>query len=525
VTLTSPPPARGLSRFAIAYLLLAPLYVAPLVATRFLPALDLPHHLALADAIAKAGPDSPYARLYAVDLAALPFAAHFALLVLLSTVMPLGAAAKVLVGAQVLALPLAGARLLAVRGRSPIPALLTFPIGYGMHVHYGLLAFVVALPVLVWTLAEAAHEAEWTHRPHRQALVLAAALLALFFAHLEAYLVGAVTAVLVVALHPGPSWRRALGLAAALPSLAALSVYGARTLAGGPSLAGSLAEATLAELRGEGLLGTVVLRTRALPVHLLRGFRDGQDVAASAVFFAAVVTLSLAARRIRDDGRGADRPRWAADAALVLAALAAYYLLPHHVHPYAHSVYPRFAVLVAIVALLAVPARLAFAGAAVLRGLTAALALATACYAGVLWREYRAFGREMSDFERVLQQVEPGHFAGGLVFDAESRVMRVEAILSGVPAYYVTERRAATSATYLHYCGEPHLPCRPAHPEAPPALPHFTQPEALDPQRALEVVDLFFVRGGPSAEEIFGAESARVRLIASSGRWRALQRR
>jgi hypothetical protein len=525
VTAASLARAGGMSRFAAGYLVLAPLYLAPLAATRFLPALDLPQHLALADAVAKAGPDSPYARLYDVGLALRPFTLHFALLALLAKVMPLGAAAKVLVGAQVLGLPLACARLLAARGRSTIPALLAFPLGYGMHVHYGLLAFVLALPALVWTLAEAADEHAWTRAPRRQTLVLGAGLLVLFFSHLEAYLVGLVTAIGVVALHPGPGRRRLLGLAAALPSLAALALYGASALAGGPPLADAFAGATVAELRAEGLFGRVALRTRALPVHLLRGFRDRLDVAAAGVFFAAVAVLTIAGRRLAAGGRDEDRPRPWAEAALWLAAAGAYYVLPHHVHPYAHSVYPRFAVLLAAVALLAVPVGLVSARAAVLDALAVVLTLAAASYAGVLWHEYRSFARETRDLVLVLQDTSPGHFAGGLVFDAESRVMRVDAILSGFPAYYVTERPGPRSATYLHYCGEPHLPCRAATSGDPPALPHFTEPGAMDPRRALDTIDLFLVRGGPAAEVIFGAESGRVRLVARGGDWRAFQRR
>ncbi len=525
MTVTGRPRVRGISRFAIAYLLLAPLYVAPLVATRFLPAFDLPHHVALADALAKAGPGSPYARLYVIDLALAPFDTHFALLVLLSKAMSLRVAAKVLVGMQVLLLPLACARLLAARRRSTVPALLTFPLGFGMPVHYGLLAFVVALPILVWALAEAADERAWIDRPCRQAVVLGAALLALFFAHLEAYLIGVVTAIVAVALHSGAAPRRALGLGAALPSLGALFVYGLHERATGPSLAGAFAEAAMAQMRAEGVLGRLVLRTGALPIHLLRGFNDGLDVVASCVFFAAVPVLCVMAGRVRDGGDADDRPRAAAGIALALAALAAYYLLPHHVHPHAHSIYPRFAVLVAVIALLAIPARLTLARSAILNGLTTALAFITACYAGILWYEYRQFGRELTDFEEVLRDVPPGHSAAGLVFDASSRVMNVEGIVSGFPAYYVTERPAATSATWLYYCGQPHLPCRLRDPDAPPALPHFMQPEALDPGRALTAVDLFLVRDGPAADEIFGAQSDRVRLIARHGRWRAFRRR
>jgi hypothetical protein len=211
-------------------------------------------------------------------------------------------------------------------------------------------------------------------------------------------------------------------------------------------------------------------------------------------------------------------------ACLGLVSLGAYLLLPHHVPPHGHSIYPRFALVLAVTALLAIPTRLTRARPRVLDLLAAALVLAGVLQARVLHREYAAFGRELADFETLLQAIPPGHAAGGLVYDPESRVLNVDGILSGVPAYYVTERPGPATSTYLYYCQQPHLPCRLREPGAPPALPHFTRPEAFDAQRALRDVDLVLVRGGPAAEVIFGSESPRVRLAAQAGSWRAFVR-
>ena len=521
---------RSAARFAIAYGVLAPLYLAPLFATRFLPALDLPHHLAIADALAKAAsPDSPYAKLYLVHLRPAPFDAHFVALVALSSWMSLSTAAKLLVGLQVLALPLACARLLAASGRSAVPALLAFPLGYAMPVHYGLLAFVLAVPVLVWVLAEAADERAWTHRPWRQAAILAAVLLLLFFIHLEAYALGLVAAVLAVATHRLPRARRALGLVAAVPSLAVFLLYVMPpTRDGAPpsaSVAHAFLAATLQELREEGLLGRLASRARGLPVHLLRGFTDGADVRASYAFFAIVLGIALSAWRMRVADGPRDRPRFGAAACLGLAALGAYFLLPHHVDPHAHSIYPRFALVLAVTALLAIPARLSRAHPRALDLVAALLVFAAVLHAGILRREYAAFGRELADFETLIEALPPGHASGGLVFDPDSRVMNVVGILWGVPAYYATERRAPRTSTYLYSCQQPHLPCRLRDPDTPPVLPHFTRPETFDARRALEDVDLLLVRGGPAAGTIFGAETARVRLAAEAGTWRAFVRR
>lgn len=517
---------RGGARFAAGYLVLAPLYLAPLFATRFLPALDLPHHLALADALSKAGSEaSPYARLYRIDFRLAPFDGHFALLVALGSLMPLGTAAKVLVGLQVLALPLACARLLAAGGRSTVPALLAFPLGYAMPVHYGLIAFVLAVPLLIGVFAAAADEDAWRRSPRGQTAILAAALLALFFFHLEAWAVGAVAAVAAVATHRLRLRARALGLAAALPSLGALLLYAARTSpdVGRVPLLRALLEANAHELGGEGWLGRLAGRARGFPVHLLRGFTDGADVSASYVFLAMVAGMALVAWRV-PRANGGHRPRLGGTVCVALAALGAYFVLPHHADPHAHSIYPRFAVVLAAVTLLAVPARLGRARPRTLDLVAAVCAAASALYAGVLWREYAAFGRELADFETVIDTLPAGHSAGGLVFAAESRVMNVVGILSGVPAYYATERAGPRTAAYLHYCGQPHLPCRMRDPAAPPALPHFTRPDAFQAGRALQDIDLILVRSGPSADVIFGAERPRVRLFSEAGTWRAFLR-
>jgi len=62
-----------------AYLLLLPLYLAPLYVTAPLfPGLDLPFHLSLADMLAKSGrADSAYATFYQGTPALAPYGAHY----------------------------------------------------------------------------------------------------------------------------------------------------------------------------------------------------------------------------------------------------------------------------------------------------------------------------------------------------------------------------------------------------------------------------------------------------------------
>ena len=509
---------------------LAVIYLVPLVVTRFLPAFDLPHHLAIVDALNKADhPASPYARHFDVGLEFAPFALHIVVLRALSAVMPLAVAAKTLVGLIVLALPLATARLLRVSGRDTMPALLAFPLVYSLPLHYGLIAFVVSLPLLVWMLAEASHEAGWRARPVRQAVTLGAVALLTFFAHLEAWAVGVAGAAAAVLLA-ATSWRaRVHGLTALVPSLLACVIYlatFARDANGdaGPSFARALLDARGRELAERGLLADVAGRVRVAPISLLRGFNDGSDVVAAQVLFGAILAGMLYGavcwwrRRPRT-------LRLAPAAGLVLAAAGAYFGLPHHAPPDAFSVYPRFAVVLALLLLVTIPTpQWRFQR----RHRNAALALVTvlaAVYGINVIRQYAAFGRELGDFGHVLDQAPPGLASGGLVFDAESRVMNIGGIFTGLPAYYVTERVAPASSTWLYYCAWPQLPCQVRDPGRPSPLPFFSYPAEFAPGRALEDLELLFVRGGPPAAALFGAEAPRVRLLAASGTWRAFVRR
>ncbi|MFO0570050.1 MAG: hypothetical protein U0263_30685 [Polyangiaceae bacterium] len=516
-------------RFAFAYLALAPIYLAPLVVTRFLPAFDLPHQLAIVDALLKGdATDSAYARHFSVGLELAPFSVHFVLLKALGSFVTLGVAAKLLIGAVVLALPLTVARLLVGSGKSPLPALLAFPLVYSMPLHYGLVAFVVALPLVVWLLAEASDETGWRERPRRTALRLALLALATFFAHLEAWAVGMVGASWAV-LASAPSRRtRALGLGALAPSLAPAALYLARIareprFAHEPSLLRALYTARSQELAEHGVLSDLASRIRGVPVHLLRGFNDGSDETIASAWLAVValwMLLGIASGGVRSLRT---RPR-AGPLGLVLVGALAYLGFPHHALPHAYSVYPRFALVLALLLLLVVPARVANWSARARTACTGLVSLLLVAQ-GLWWtRQYAAFGRELDDFERVVDSAPPGKAAGGLVFDAESRVMNIGGLFTGVPAYYVTERPAARSSTWLYYCAWPQLPCRMRNPEAAP-LPFFSHPQSFDARRALLDLDLLFVRGGPPEEVLFGGERARVHLLAERGAWRLFGRR
>jgi hypothetical protein len=508
---------------------LVPAYLAPLFLTPYLPAFDLPHHLAIVDALVKSGDAaSPYARDFVVGPELAPFAIHYVVLRALAALVPVTIAAKVLVAAVVLALPLATARLLTVCGRDPLPALAAFALGYSMPLHYGLIGFVVAMPLLVWMLSAACHQREWSARPLRAAVVLGVLALLTFFAHLEAWAIGAAAAVVALALGAIPPRARAVGVVSLVPSALACAAFLARTrsdprFSGEPSFAAAIIRDRARELTENGVLGDLWSRLQGIPIHMLRGFTDGSDLVASRIFCAAIGAV-VALRFLRwCVGRPRVLPRPGPAAGVVAVALVAYLGLPHHL-PHAASIYPRFAIVFALLALLAVPPLPPQWSDRSRRLLAAIMTLVLAVQAIVVARHYSAFGRELVDFREAVAAAPAGLRSGGLVFDPESTVMDIGGIFTGLPVYYVFERPAPESSTWLYYCADPQVPCRLREPGRAAPLPFFSYPSQFNARLALERLDLLFVCGGPPAERLFGPDVTRVRLLGERGCWRVFVR-
>jgi hypothetical protein len=205
---------------------------------------------------------------------------------------------------------------------------------------------------------------------------------------------------------------------------------------------------------------------------------------------------------------------------VLLGALGAYLGLPHHLAELElMTLYPRFAVLVLVLAPLALPRRLSRLAPPLL-GALGGPALALAGWYGVqLIRHYRDFSREISDFTSVMDRTPPAGRALGLVYDRSSRVMRVESALVSLPAYYPVLRAAPTSATPVFYCGMRHMPCRVREGAVAPPAPNPWAPTQLDPPKAVQAFDYIFARAAPPPGVLFGKLAGRVEPLARAGSW------
>lgn len=527
--------------FWLGYAFLLPFYLAPLLVTRLLPGLDLPFHLSIADMLRK-GEGSPYAPHYEGGIKMAPYAAHYLALWLLGAVMPMLTAHKLVVAAYVAAMPASAAALLGACGRSRVPALLAFPVAYNLTLHYGFVSFALSLPALLLFLARLSRMLGETGECRRAAwrswAWTAAFCFALFLWHLQSFLYGVCAAGAFV-LFAGVPWRRRVFAASSvLPALAALAWWQVSAsfdddpLQQKKSLAfawAALRAARLADLSGSRtVLADLQNRLIALPSHGLRGFTDLVDERACRVLLALLLAYLLLGiwGRFRNGATVGERLRLAGVVAFA-GALLAYLALPHHLQAFElMTFYPRFAPLLLLMTLLLVPGGLKGLARGRLRFLVPLPALLLgALYGRELIRHYAAYADETRDFVAVLDRTPPGGKALGLVFDRQSRVMRIESAMLGLPNFYPAVARARGSMIPLTYCGMRHIPCRRRQPLSALPDPGPWEPNKLRPELAVPFFDYFFVRSGPPAEALFGSRAGAVTLLAEEGLWAVYARK
>jgi hypothetical protein len=355
---------------------------------------------------------------------------------------------------------------------------------------------------------------------------------ALFLCHLQNFLYGLCAAAVCIALA-GVEWRRRLlGLATLVPSVVCLLAWHFTRDFSGPAgeQKKTLAYAWQA-LKAERLsdLGTrpvfqeLLARLNIIPDHVLRGFTDRVDVWATRGLLVVLLGyLAIAVLGMSLSAAGEPRPRMRIAGWVLLAgALTAYLGMPHHLREFElMTFYPRFAVLVMAMALLAIPAslrRLDGLGRVIV--VVPAIAMG-ALYADQLIRHYRWYDREVADFSAIIQKVPPGGRTEGLVFDRTSRVMRIESALVGLPHLYTALRPATASMTPVFYCGMRHMPCKKLPAKTPIPDPGPWGPHLYSAAAGADFFDYLLVRL-PPGRPLFGSAHGRYQLLAQEGTWLA----
>jgi hypothetical protein len=527
------PDARA---FLFGYFVLLPLFLAPLVVTRFLPGLDLPFHLAMADMLGKGGAATdPYREFYIGKLGLEPYAIHYIALGALGRFFSLMTAHKIVIGLYIAALPLSLAALLGAARRSRLPALLAFPLAYNLTLHYGFISFALSLPMLFLLLAALARFLLADEVRAGWALATAGAAAALFLCHLQNFLYGICAAGALI-LFAGVPWRRRLlGALTFLPSAGLLLHWHfSRSFEANEAQRktfgfawNALRSERVNDLHNRPVLRDFGQRFHDLQYHLLRGFTDEIDVAGTrALLLLMLAFLLLGLLGLAAPRTAAPRARLRLAGVIIFAgALVAYLGLPHHLRVYElMTFYPRFSVLMVLTGTLLIPGALRrFEGSLRVLLLGPPL-LFGALYGRELIRHYQYYDREVSDFAAVLEKTPPGGRALGLVFDRTSRVMRIESAMVAMPNLYAALRRSPTAMVPIFYCGMRHMPCRRLDQGKAIPDPGPWGPANLSPAAAIEFFDYFFIRL-PPARPIFGADIDKLELLAQEGSWLVYRRK
>jgi len=527
--------------FYVCYALLLPFFVAPLFATRLLPGLDLPFHMAAADMLSKIGnPASPYAPYYEGGLRIAPYAAHFVALVVFGKIVGLLAAHKLIIVLYVAGLPMAAASLLSACRRSRIPALLAFPLAYNLTLHYGFISFALSLPVVLWLLAEMTKLAHCEPRRAfiRRWFVTAAVAILLYLCHLQNFLYGVCAALAFAALAAAPIRRKLISATALVPAFVALGYWHLTTppVSGQAKLTPSLAwlflkSHRLNDLGRHKLLDDLWQRILLIPSHAMRAFVDQINVPACrglVLIMAAYLCIGLLAWRppdapLRDRSARRRRMRLAGLVAFA-GALTAYLALPHHLQELElMTFFPRFSVLVLLMFLLLVPAGLLRLRGAFFLALPLPALVFGVLYGRQLYLHYKAYGTEVAGFVAVAEKVPPGGKALGLVFDRRSRVMQVESALIGLPEFYPALRPALGSMVPPTYCGLRHMPCR-LKVSADFATSPWV-PASFSPAKMLPTFDYYFVHSAPPGWDPWRGYHNMFEPLAVSGSWAVFRKR
>lgn len=516
--------------FWIGYGLLLPVSLAPLFVTRLMPGLDLGFHLAIVDMLHKVGtPESPHGAIFEGRFGVKPYALYYFLVYAFSKLWSINVAHKIVLGLYVAALPATTGALLKGLGRSPLPALLAFPLAYNMNLHYGFLSFCISLPVVLGYLALVTRLRE-TNPPRWTYAALTVLAMVLFLGHAQTFFLGVLTGGLVMTIG-APTWKRRLLYAGTLlPALSLLVYWQAQGIFHTPdnvprkdmlyvlkdAWAHRLTEVVPTRTQWDEIVARM---TAGLRVHSLRGFRDRVDermvelwIGTLGLYTLGILIFTLIRDRLQP-WRRLSRYLFGLIPLFVVTAL--YLALPHHL-PELATLYPRFAIVVMVMMLLlpgAAIRRLRFRWAALCA--LPAIAL-SGWYGAQVARHYVLYGREIADFLAVVDRAPPNKKMIGLLYGRDSAVMNVESAWAALPSFYVVLRPGPKSLMNLIYCPATQVPCKVKDSKLLPPDPGAWAQHTFDQDRALAYFDLFLVHtGNATPHELI----KQLKPFARSGKW------
>ena len=487
--------ARAHALWEGVFCVLAAACVFPLLYVRYPPIQDLPQHLAAVRVLHDfRDPGLGFAAFYELDLWRTQYLAYYLAAHLLSYVVGVEPACKLLIAASLIATPYAARSLLQALGKDGRLALLTLPLAYNAHLVLGFLNFIAAIPLSLYAVALAVRQ----RRQHTLARAVGLAILAIvcFYTHVVPFALLVLGVGLVALGRDLRSTGRAL--LPLVPSALAALLWLRHSPAG---------NATLDAARGDADGPTPYHQPYAIalqetPRWLTDVLRDGtgRDLLLGWTLLIGLLLLlaavGLALRWKRAEPPPAMPDLLARSLARRLALLpplcaALYFLLPSS-YDWIWPINARFPLLALIFMIIVLPGprgplRL---------GLLSAVSLVAALSFAEIATAFRKFEREeVGELEQALAAIPPGQKVAGLVWQRSSRYVKFSPFIHAV-AWYQAKKGGAVMFTFADF---PQSPFKFRSSNRPPRVPARWEwePARVDPLRELEWFDYVLTRGDP----------------------------
>ena len=482
---------------------------APLLAFRHAPLQDLPQHLAAVRVLGDFHvPELRFSETFERRPFQTQYVGFYALVLAFKLLLPLDAAMRVVLCLVLASIPIAALSVLRALGGSRWLALLTLPLLWNVYLVLGFLNFLAAIPFMLWGIAIAVRMTRTPTPRWRDAAAFTAVSLAAFLMHVVPFGLLMLTSTLVA--MQGSIRSVALRWAAQVPTTVLTLVWLARSAAGASTTA-SVADSAAPTW-------PLSARLRELSSWML-------DTTPTEGGERALVALALALGVLWLVPGGAQRDEEAAGnpvterarvrvAAMALVAAAFYFVLPLS-HEWVWPIAPRFALLAAVLAIVATPrsSRAALVAALVLTSVSTWHSQSTA------WRAAAAFQAEVGPFDDVASAVPEGSRVAALIFEPHAQAVRFAPFIH-YGAKLQAMRGGAVMFTFADF---PQSPFVFRDDDRPPRVPPRWEwtPGNVDPATDLGWYDYVVTRGGPGR---IARQPEAFALVDEAGTWRLWRR-
>lgn len=484
------------------------LAIVPLWSSRYLPMVDLPHHLGLISILDRLDdPELPFATFFAIRPGFTPYLGYYWLLHLLAYVIPLEAANRLVLSAYVVGLAWGTAGLASALGRSRWLALLALPLAFTFEFYMGFVSHLASLALAAGSLATHAAMLRGRLAGPGWALLAVALPLACLVTHVQPYAFFVAGLAVMLILFPG---RRVRSLLTVTPSLALflawiLPIASGRS--GGPSLT--------ALLTSDPFAG----RIAAIGGYLFDPFRDPLDGILYAGF--GLTWLWAMSASLRERSRSLGRAESWAPILLAASAIGGYLVMPSHaaLMQYIHH---RYATMTALMLAVAVP--LPPGGAP--RAWRAALAALCAILTVYLIVQFARFDREAGDFAALAERMEAGSCVAPILTPHATGVMRDPRVYEGFAGYLTLWRGAVAGGSFAVTRHSP-LVLRARDGTIAAAVREAALPDIRDQRRHIRLGTLhaayggfyryFLIARGGDVTALFGAGAEQLVKVGESG--------